>query len=123
MVLTYLQMSLPLENKEDLITSGAIQAYVPAALILVVLCHSRARPKSVILSTVSARLWFSRASRIRTAGWKERGVILDLLGCSPVFYPHLTWNLLFVLSLSPRVAPFCSSSFPGQKTMNPFPLV
>lgn len=102
----HLQTSLLLEKRERRITSGAIQAYVPAALILVVLCHSRARPKSVILSTVSARLWFSMASRMRTAGWKERGVILGLLGCRPVSYPHLTWNLLFVLSLSPWVAPF-----------------
>lgn len=49
---SYLQISLPLENREDLITSGAIHAYVPAALILVVLCHSLARPKSVIFKVL-----------------------------------------------------------------------
>lgn len=44
----YLQTSLALEYVDDFITSGAIHAYVPAALILVVLYISRASPKSDI---------------------------------------------------------------------------
>ena len=72
MVLTYLQMSLPLENKEDLITSGAIQAYVPAALILVVLCHSLAKPKSVIFSVLLQMSSYSIFSSSKTKG-KTKG--------------------------------------------------
>lgn len=48
--LTYLQTSLDLEKSDDLMTSGAIQAYVPAALMRVVWYTSRAKPKSVIFS-------------------------------------------------------------------------
>lgn len=47
-------------------TSGAIQAYVPAALILVVWCHSRARPKSVIFKVFPLKLTLSSGSRMRT---------------------------------------------------------
>ena len=52
-------------------TSGAIQAYVPAALILVVRCHSRARPKSVIFRTLLLRSPFSTFWRISTGQGKE----------------------------------------------------
>ena len=45
---SYLQTSLALEYVDDFITSGAIHAYVPAALILVVLYISLASPKSDI---------------------------------------------------------------------------
>lgn len=53
-------------------TSGAIQAYVPAALILVVLCHSLAKPKSVIFSILLLRSPFSTFSSIST-GEEEGG--------------------------------------------------
>lgn len=72
----YLQMSLPLENKEDLITSGAIQAYVPAALILVVLCHSRANPKSVIFNVLLQMSLCSIFSRSRTIEKLKMGCFL-----------------------------------------------
>lgn len=52
-------------------TSGAIQAYVPAALILVVRCHSRARPKSVIFRILLLRSPFSTFWRINTGPGKE----------------------------------------------------
>ena len=63
----HLQTSLALENVEVLMTSGAIQAYVPAADMRVVLLVSRARPKSVILSVLNSRssLLPSISSRIR----------------------------------------------------------
>ena len=67
----YLHTSLPLENMEARMTSGAIQAYVPAALILVVRCHSRARPKSVIFRTLLLRSPFSTFWRISTGQGKE----------------------------------------------------
>lgn len=63
---TYLHTSLPLENMEERMTSGAIQAYVPAALILVVLCHSLAKPKSVIFKFLLFRSPFSTFSSINT---------------------------------------------------------
>ena len=50
----YLHTSLPFENVECRITSGAIHAYVPAALIRVVFLISRASPKSVIFKTLPA---------------------------------------------------------------------
>lgn len=62
----YLHTSLPLENMEERMTSGAIQAYVPAALILVVLCHSLAKPKSVIFNILLLRSPFSTFSSIST---------------------------------------------------------
>lgn len=62
----YLHTSLPLENMEARMTSGAIQAYVPAALILVVRCHSRASPKSVIFRILLLRSPFSTFCRINT---------------------------------------------------------
>lgn len=67
----YLHTSLPLENIEARMTSGAIQAYVPAALILVVRCHSRARPKSVIFKILLLRSPFSTFWRINTGQGKE----------------------------------------------------
>jgi len=51
----YLQTSLALEKVDVFMTSGAIQAYVPAALIRVVLRDSRAKPKSVILSVLKRK--------------------------------------------------------------------
>jgi hypothetical protein len=54
--------SLLLENVDVLMTSGAIQAYVPAALILVVLETSLANPKSVIFKVLSYILSFSMGS-------------------------------------------------------------
>lgn len=50
-----LQTSLALEKVDDLMTSGAIQAYVPAADILVVLYTSLAKPKSVIFRVFNRR--------------------------------------------------------------------
>lgn len=67
----YLHTSLPLENMEERMTSGAIQAYVPAALILVVLCHSLAKPKSVIFNILLLRSPFSTFSSISTG--EKRG--------------------------------------------------
>lgn len=52
-------------------TSGAIQAYVPAALILVVRCHSRASPKSVIFRILLLRSPFSTFCRINTEQRKQ----------------------------------------------------
>lgn len=52
-IYTYLHTSLALENVLVLITSGAIHAYVPAALIRVVVTISLASPKSVIFNTFS----------------------------------------------------------------------
>lgn len=52
-------------------TSGAIQAYVPAALILVVWCHSLAKPKSVIFKVFPPRFSRSTGSRMRTGGDKR----------------------------------------------------
>ena len=68
-VCTHLQTSLALEKVDVLMTSGAIQAYVPAADIRVVLLVSRASPKSVILSVLKSRssLFPSISSRIRAA--------------------------------------------------------
>lgn len=63
---SHLQTSLPLEKVDDRMTSGAIQAYVPAALIFVVRCHSRAKPKSVTFRVLLLRSSFSTRSRIRT---------------------------------------------------------
>lgn len=63
---THLHTSLLLEKRDSLMTSGAIQAYVPAALILVVWCHSLARPKSVIFKVLLLKLTLSRGSRMRT---------------------------------------------------------
>lgn len=65
----HLQTSLPLEKVEERMTSGAIQAYVPAALIFVVRCHSRAKPKSVTFRVLLLSSSFSTRSRIRTVGW------------------------------------------------------
>lgn len=62
----HLHTSLLLENRDSLMTSGAIQAYVPAALIFVVRCHSRASPKSVIFRVFPVRSSLSIGSRIRT---------------------------------------------------------
>ena len=50
LTLAHLQTSLPRVKVDARMTSGAIHAYVPAALILVVRCHSRASPKSLIFS-------------------------------------------------------------------------
>ena len=50
---TYLHTSLPLENVFVLMTSGAIQASVLAALILVVVTISLASRKSAIFNTFS----------------------------------------------------------------------
>lgn len=52
-IYTYLHTSLALENVLVRITSGAIHAYVPAALIRVVVTISLASPKSVIFNTFS----------------------------------------------------------------------
>ena len=52
-IYTYLHTSLALENVLVRITSGAIHAYVPAALIRVVVTISLANPKSVIFNTFS----------------------------------------------------------------------
>lgn len=57
-------------------TSGAIQAYVPAVLILVVLCHSLARPKSVIFNVKPSIHSFSMGSARRTGGRKKTGELL-----------------------------------------------
>lgn len=46
---TYLHTSHFVEKSLEMITSGAIQGYVPAPVICVVCSISRARPKSVIL--------------------------------------------------------------------------
>jgi len=54
-----LQTSLALEYVDDLMTSGDIHAYVPAALILVVLYISRAKPKSDIFIVLFIRSSFS----------------------------------------------------------------
>lgn len=62
----HLHTSLLLENSDSLMTSGAIQAYVPAALILVVWCHSLARPKSVIFNVFPIKSSRSSGSRMRT---------------------------------------------------------
>ena len=47
-------------------TSGAIQEYVPAADIFVVLCHSRAKPKSVIFKVFLPISSFSIVSSNKT---------------------------------------------------------
>lgn len=57
-----LQTSLAFENVDVFMTSGAIQAYVPAADILVVLYTSRARPKSVIFNVLNCKSLFSIGS-------------------------------------------------------------
>ncbi|TNN80440.1 hypothetical protein EYF80_009464 [Liparis tanakae] len=67
----YLHTSLLLEKSESLMTSGAIQAYVPAALILVVWCHSLARPKSVIFRVLPPESSRSAGSRMRTEEEKQ----------------------------------------------------
>lgn len=69
---SYLHTSLPLEKREDLMTSGAIHEYVPAALILVVLCHSLAKPKSVIFNVFLPMSLFSILSSNKTVGEKEK---------------------------------------------------
>lgn len=66
----YLHTSLALEKVDDLITSGAIHAYVPAADILVVLYTSLARPKSVILSVLFCKLFTPTGSLKRTKNIK-----------------------------------------------------
>lgn len=53
-------------------TSGAIHEYVPAALILVVLCHSLAKPKSVIFNVFLPMSLFSILSSNKTVGEKEK---------------------------------------------------
>lgn len=82
-MLSYLQTSLPLEKSDDLMTSGAIQEYVPAADIFVVLCHSLARPKSVIFkvflpmssfSIVSNNKTEKREVYVREGPWKRLAV-------------------------------------------------
>lgn len=70
---THLHTSLPLEKVEDLMTSGAIQAYVPAVLILVVFCHSRANPKSVIFRVFPSIPFFSIGWARRTEGERQGG--------------------------------------------------
>lgn len=76
---SYLQTSLPLEKRDDLMTSGAIQEYVPAADIFVVLCHSRAKPKSVIFKVFLPMSSFSIVSSNKTEkrekGGREGGLI------------------------------------------------
>ena len=63
----YLHTSEPLLNFDVFMTSGAIQAYVPAAEIFVVWFTSRARPKSVILSVLKrSGSSFSTRSDMRT---------------------------------------------------------
>lgn len=73
----YLQTSLLLEKRESLMTSGAIQAYVPAALILVVWCHSLARPKSVIFRVFPIKSSRSTGSRMRTEEEEEDGGMIN----------------------------------------------
>lgn len=75
----HLHTSLPLENVDERMTSGAIQAYVPAALILVVRCHSRARPKSVIFRVLLPTSSVSAFSRIRTGAVSNGGDGGDLV--------------------------------------------
>lgn len=65
-------------------TSGAIQAYVPAALILVVLCHSLAKPKSVIFNILLLRSPFSTFSSIST-GEKGRGGIKGMQNKASIY--------------------------------------
>lgn len=70
--LSYPQTSLPLEKRDDLMTSGAIQEYVPAADIFVVLCHSLARPKSVIFKVFLPMSSFSIFSSNKTEKGEDR---------------------------------------------------
>ena len=77
--LSYLQTSLLLEKREDLITSGAIQAYVPAALIRVVFSTSRARPKSVIFRVLLDKLLLSTTSFSKTASTSKTQTCHHLL--------------------------------------------
>lgn len=53
------------------LTSGGIQAYVPAADIRVVLYTSLANPKSVIFKVLFFKLSSSMASFIRTENYRE----------------------------------------------------
>lgn len=53
-------------------TSGAIQAYVPACDILVVLYTSRAKPKSVIFNVLYDKWSFSIDSLIKTEKKSEK---------------------------------------------------
>ena len=55
-IFKYLHTSLALENLEFLMTSGAIQAYVPALLMFADWLTSRARPKSVIFSVTLCKI-------------------------------------------------------------------
>lgn len=86
---SYLHTSLPLENMEARMTSGAIQAYVPAALILVVRCHSRASPKSVIFRILLLRSPFSTFCRINTDRESNMGENKQISVNHRVFAIHL----------------------------------
>lgn len=64
---TYLHTSHFVEKSLEMITSGAIQGYVPAPVIWVVCSISRARPKSVILIVLLYRAVGVMALARRTA--------------------------------------------------------
>lgn len=72
-------------------TSGAIQAYVPAALILVVLCHSLAKPKSVIFSILLLRSPFSTFSSISTGEEGGRGT-KDMQSKASIYAKRSSWR-------------------------------
>jgi len=96
----YLQTSLAFEYTWARITSGAIQAYVPATLMRVVCDTSRAKPKSVIFSVLLFRSSFSIGSRISTVKQITSSIRIRTQILVLILYYHIIWSTVEWISVS-----------------------